>query len=169
MTTTEQPTPRCGNLLSDMSDPTRAILAEPVSGFTTEGNVIWPSGILTFAGPISATVVTATVSLFPAALYLSGGMTTPISTKTDNYTATSADYTLLFNIATAKTLTLPAAASNSGRVYFVKNKTTSADTLTIDPNGAELIDGAANYPVAVGLAAIIHCDGIGWQIISALA
>lgn len=86
------------------------------------------------------------------------GTVQAISTKTGAYTATASDEVLLCN--GTFTLTLPAAASNTRRRYSVRN--TGAGTVTIDPNAAELINGAATLALTGGQFATIVCDGSAW-------
>lgn len=76
------------------------------------------------------------------------------------------DFTILVNpTAAAATVTLPAAASNTGRIYVVKRSATSANSVTIDPANAELIDGASTLVLTTRQGATIQCDGVGWYII----
>lgn len=80
--------------------------------------------------------------------------------------AGATDFTILVNpTAAAATVTLPAAASNTGRIYVVKRSATSANSVTIDPANAELIDGAATLVLTTRQGATIQCDGVGWYII----
>lgn len=102
-----------------------------------------------------------------ADISLTGGFSAPVTTKTDDYLATQQDYTILFDLAIAKTLNLPAVALNIGRVYVVKNLPNSADLLTIEPNGGELIDGATNTQFGGGGMVTIQSDGVEWHIINA--
>lgn len=97
-------------------------------------------------------------------LYGSGG---PVSTKTTAYTATSLDYTLLCDAtAAAFTVTLPAAASSTGRIYNIKKIDVSVNAVTIDANASELIDGALTKVISAQWAsATIHCNGTAWYII----
>lgn len=65
------------------------------------------------------------------------------------------------------TITLPAVASNTGKVYYIKKTNSSANTITIDGNGGETIDGAATTSLSTQYDAIrIICDGSAWHIIS---
>lgn len=66
----------------------------------------------------------------------------------------------------AYTVTLPAAASHTGKVYYIKNIDTDSDDITIDGNGGETIDGAATVVLYVQYDAIrIVSDGTEWHII----
>ena len=90
----------------------------------------------------------------------------PITTIAVNTTLGTTNYTVLCNSNTgAITVTLPAAATNSGRVYVIKR--TGTNTVTIDPNGAETIDGAATYTLgALYASAMIQCDGTAWYVLA---
>jgi len=64
------------------------------------------------------------------------------------------------------TITLPAAASYNNTVYAVKKIDASANTVTIDGNGAETIDGAATAVIAAQNAVLtIKSDATEWWII----
>lgn len=65
-----------------------------------------------------------------------------------------------------KVITLPAAASNTGREYNISKRDASANTVTIDANAAELINGSVTLVVSVQYDSYtIRCDGTGWWII----
>ena len=61
---------------------------------------------------------------------------------------------------------LPTAATSEGRLITVKKTDGSANTVTIDPSGAELLDGAANLILASQheVAGIVS-DGTEWWIV----
>jgi len=63
--------------------------------------------------------------------------------------------------ATPITLTLlPAATAGEGFLFSVKN--VSGGNITVDPDLAELIDGATTLVIQDGQSALIVCDGTGW-------
>ncbi len=65
------------------------------------------------------------------------------------------------------TLTLPAAATSAGVEYLITKTDSSATTVTIDANGAELINGQANTTlVAQYSTAYLICNGTGWNLFS---
>jgi len=90
-----------------------------------------------------------------------------ITTKTTTYTATSADHTILCDATSdAFTVTLPAASSSTGIKLHIKKTDPSANTITIDGNGGETIDGAATQTLSTQWDHLtIHCDGTSWYII----
>lgn len=59
-------------------------------------------------------------------------------------------------------ITLPSAVDHAGKVYTVKNLT--ATQITIDPDGSETIDGAADVKLtALNMSATIWSDGTHWK------
>jgi hypothetical protein len=91
-----------------------------------------------------------------------------VTSKTANYTATGTDDVILVDSSGGDfTITLPAAASNSGKVFYIKKTNTGcADKVTIDGNASETIDGATTTTVNTeGETLVIVCDGSNWKII----
>lgn len=81
--------------------------------------------------------------------------------KTATYTVTSDDRFVVFDTAAAaRTCNLPAAASVPGMELCVRAK--GANLVTLDPNAAELIEGAATLNVAANTSIWIQSDGTGW-------
>ena len=65
------------------------------------------------------------------------------------------------------TVTLPAAASNTGKVYYIKNIDSDGDYFTIDGNSTETIDGDETFELlAYNHAVRIISDGSGWHVIN---
>ena len=88
-----------------------------------------------------------------------------VVSKSSNYTAAANDYLILVSGNT--TITLPAAASNTGRVYVIKKVDSSSTTTIIDGNSSETIDGAATVNLTTQYSfRMIQSDGTNWQIIS---
>lgn len=109
---------------------------------------------------------TGTVSV-SAPLILGSGISLPIVTKTSNYTATAADYTILCdaNLGTF-TVSLPTAVGIAGRTYIIKKIDSSANIATIDANASETIDGMLTQDLtAVYESITMQSDGIAWYIV----
>jgi hypothetical protein len=89
-----------------------------------------------------------------------------VVTKTANYTLTSTDYVALGNAAGgAFTFTLPAVAASTNRAYRVKKIDASANTVTVQGNAAETIDGANTAVLTRQYESIdLVCDGTTWNI-----
>jgi hypothetical protein len=95
------------------------------------------------------------------------GVKTAIATKTAAYTALATDSTLLCDATTAAfTVTLPAAASNSGLTYIIKKIDASVNAVTVDANLAETIDGALTKVLSAQYAfVVIQSNGTNWFVI----
>ncbi|QNN98959.1 baseplate wedge protein [Streptomyces phage Zeigle] len=85
-------------------------------------------------------------------------------------TLTNNDYVLSVESPAANvTVNLPAVASvQPGRTYIIKRDATATQTVTLDGNGSETINGAATRAVgAAGTAGavVIISDGGEWHVI----
>lgn len=96
-----------------------------------------------------------------------GGSAITISNKTTAYTVVSGDLGAIINCSgvSSFTVSLTAAATlGSGfNVWIWNNTTTTAMVVTIDPNGAETIDGRTTIVLNQGEGTQIVCDGTNWQ------
>lgn len=64
-------------------------------------------------------------------------------------------------------INLPVAATATNRILFVKNAPSGGtNNVTVTPNGAETIDGAANLPLGPNESAMLLCDGAAWRIVA---
>lgn len=96
------------------------------------------------------------------ALATLGVLASVYSAKTAAYTVVAADRGRCFDATSGTwTLTLPAVASMSGFSFILRNS--GAGTITIDPSGAELIDGVATVAVTAGGAVLVICTGTDWK------
>jgi len=103
--------------------------------------------------------------------YAAGGpaLAPSASAKTGNYTVTDADRgsSIRFaGLSSDATLTLPAASGRAGFLLYVSNADTSNWAVTIDPNGAELLDGFSTRKMWPRSSITILCDGTGWRTVS---
>lgn len=84
------------------------------------------------------------------------------------HTATLTDQVITCNRAGVITIDLPTAVSAKWKWYYIKDVSGNANTypITIDPNGAEQIEGASTYVLNVDLGCVqIWSDGTSWWII----
>lgn len=95
-------------------------------------------------------------------LHVQGSLALAYVAKTAVYTATVSDYTIDCT-ANTFTVSLPTAVGITGRIYVVKNS--GAGTITIDPSGAETIDGAATATLVAGASITTQSTGANWIII----
>jgi len=104
------------------------------------------------------------------ATYLQGGGAArgAYRSVTTSGNVVSGDYLILANAAGgAITLNLPPAALVPGRIYVIKRTNSGANTVTVDANGSETIDGALTHVLSPQWNAItIISDGTAWYITS---
>ena len=82
--------------------------------------------------------------------------------RTGAYTVQIADRGRTIDATTGSwTLNLPAVAA-SGAGFSLMLRNSGAGTITVDPSGAEQVDGATTIAVAPGRAAILMCTGTAW-------
>lgn len=95
------------------------------------------------------------------------GLSTAIVAKSAAYTLTISDHTVYCDTTSAGfTITLPAASGNAGLEYDIK-KVVAANTLTIDANASETIDGATTLVLTAQYDSVkIVCDGTKWHTVS---
>lgn len=89
------------------------------------------------------------------------------TTSATTDTLTNTDSIVVYTAGTAKTCNLPAVASiQPGRRYVVIN--TAAGAVTVDPAGAETINGAATLAVTASTGrADFFTDGVAWFTVTA--
>lgn len=110
---------------------------------------------------------------------VSGGVTSKVSrannskiitdstAKTANYTLTANDEAVKFNTSSGNlTAFLPTAVGIKGKWYSVI-KVSASNTLTIEPDGSETINGSLNYAITANNSVItFQSDGANWFITS---
>lgn len=85
---------------------------------------------------------------------------------TGTYTAGSETVLLADSSGGLFTISLPAAASSLGKFYQIKKISTDTNVITIDPNGAETIDGQSTaFLKFKDQSMLIYCDGVKWDSI----
>ena len=89
-----------------------------------------------------------------------------VNTYTSSQTLTSANDVVLVDASSGVvTITLP-AASETGRQFEIKKIDSSANAVTIDPNGSELLDGATTAVINNQYESLtIVSDGSAWHIL----
>lgn len=87
-------------------------------------------------------------------------------TKTADFTASTQTYYRVNTTSGAVTVTLPTAVGISGRMYIFK-LINGSNSLTLDPDGAETIDGATTWATTTLYAKVtIISNGTNWEIIA---
>jgi hypothetical protein len=92
---------------------------------------------------------------------------TAFTAGSDDALGSKKDYYRCDMTGGAFTITLPAAASSSGRVLIFKKTDASANAFTLDGNGAETIDNAATLVGSIVRysTVCIVCNGTGWDVL----
>lgn len=81
---------------------------------------------------------------------------------TGTATATIGKWHICTGTTSDYTVTLPAASGNAGKLIGLRMSSALTKLVTIDGNGAELIDGAATRVMWANEIAVLFCDGTGW-------
>lgn len=88
----------------------------------------------------------------------------PTGSKTANYNAALSDVVLCNAVAGGFNVTLPAPTAN--RIVTVKKTDASANAVTVLPNAAETIDGAASFVLNAQWESItLVSNGVNWFVI----
>ena len=87
-----------------------------------------------------------------------------VVTKTSNYTASNGDCVLADASSEAITITLPSPSNNA--IVNVKKIDSSANVVTVEPNGSETIDGSSSKTIDTQYESYTFIsDGTNWYII----
>lgn len=91
------------------------------------------------------------------------------SAKSADYTVLDTDgiYTILMTTgASNRTVTLPTAADNNGRILVVKKVDSGAGYCIIDGEGSETVDGSTTITLTdINEFATVQCNGTAWYVI----
>ncbi len=137
------------------------------SKLTTNGDLLTViAGVLARLAVGAAGKILAVSSGLPA-WEAAGTQPYPITEKSGDYTLTDADYTCLVDATGGnRTITLPAAAGASGRIYVMKKIDASANKAILDGDGAETVDGAATMELLLQHESVmVQSDGTEWWIL----
>lgn len=95
------------------------------------------------------------------ALATLGALGANYAAKAAAYTVVLADRGKLLDATGTWTLSLPAAATAAAG-FTVALRNSGGGTITIDPSGAELVNGAATFSVLSGQCVVLVCTGTAW-------
>lgn len=92
----------------------------------------------------------------------------PLVSKTTTYTATAEDHVILVSAAASWSLALPSAVGITGKQYIVKRTdSVPAQTVTVDPNGTETINGVLTVALIQKDDSItVVSNGTNWELVS---
>jgi VCBS repeat-containing protein len=117
---------------------------------------------------VTAKLGAGSVSLAKLAAGAMGISSSGYISKTASFTAALAEDAYLVNATSgAVTVTLPAAASSTGKMFCIKKTDSSVNAVTVDANASETIDGTLTRQLAAQHDWLsILCDGSGWRIVN---
>jgi len=108
---------------------------------TTDG-----SGVLSWISPVAASSILT------------------LTTKTANYTATTADQVIRCDASGGEfTITLYTAVGNSGRFIYIKNVKDSGNVI-VDANGSQTIDDELTQTLTPRVGLLLISNGTNWDI-----
>jgi hypothetical protein len=101
------------------------------------------------------------------ARFTSSGLLLATVAKSSAYTVAASDVLVIADASGgAFTITLPTAVGIDGKVYRVKKIDSSSNTVTVDADGSETIDGGTTATIATQYEAItIVSDGTEWWVL----
>lgn len=147
--------------------PSGTVTPSQIANGTAGQLITWSStGVATTVGPgtTNQLVVSQGAGQVPTYRFLSSNFTA--ATKSTSFTA-STDLLVYLCDATGGAIvaTLPAATAN--QLYILKKIDTTANLVTLTPNGVETIDGAATYAISTPYLALtlIGKASTGWFIL----
>ncbi|MBI2271342.1 MAG: hypothetical protein HYU69_13445 [Bacteroidetes bacterium] len=129
-------------------------------------NVNATGGTTNYAALFSGGNVGVGTTMPKSTLHSSGSIGVKTTSKTATYTA--ADETVILCDATSAsfTINLPASTGVTDRVYIIKKTDSSGNTITVDGNASETIDGAATKIISTQYDRVtVVCDGSNWHVI----
>lgn len=136
---------------------------------TNGASLICPNGanITTYAG-YCAMVVGEASGVVRVVSVLGNLLDSVTASETANYTATTSDNFIPCDATSAAfTITLYAASGNAGRRLIIKKTDSTLNTITIDANSTETIDGSLTIKLATQYESVtLECDGTNWFIVS---
>jgi hypothetical protein len=153
-----------------LEDGTRALSADwDAGGFRIQARQFYadvPNGtppLIVASSTLIANLNADRLDGLHASVFLIGN----IVTKTGDYTATATDFTIICDATSgAITITLPDADSSYRKIYHIKKVDGTGNTVTIDADGAEMIDDAATVVITAQYESVtIQCDGTEWWVI----
>jgi lysophospholipase L1-like esterase len=107
-----------------------------------------------------------TRSIAPSLLDSGNTVSTAVTTVTGSTSLTGVHHTVLVDAGSgSRTINLPAASGITGKEYIIKKIDGSANTVTIDGNGSETIDGATTQVISTQYTSMtIRSNGSNWYI-----
>lgn len=141
-----------GSSLSDIANRSHTLLTD--IGTNTHANIDSHIGAVSAHGAGTAIVGTSTVQTLT-----NKTIVVPYTSISTNTVLSTQD---IVKITAAITVTLPTAVGASGRIYVLDNAHTG--TTTVNPTGAEKIEGESSQTITGNACMVVYSDGVGWRI-----
>lgn len=122
-----------------------------ISNAATSGNVLRGNGTNFVSAALTSVDITAALRIVTSA----------------TITVTTADTIILADpTSAAQTANLPAASTMTGRLLYIKKIDIGPNTVTLDANSTETIDGSLTYVLLVAReGVVIVSDGSNWYVV----
>jgi hypothetical protein len=140
----------------------------PISGSTGSFSTLAASSTVTFSGLTAGSYPEALVVDNTGVVYKSTnqGSYTNIVDKNANYSATSADGTILVDCAGgSRTITLPAAATNKGLKISIKKVDASGNSMIVNSAGGNIDGVASKSTIVPNQGYIFQSNGTNWYVV----
>ncbi len=123
------------------------------------------AGEFDISDAVGATLNSATLAAFRAAIGLSASL---VTARSSNTIIGVADYATTFNCTSSFTQTFGPAA-DLGAGFFCRFVNSGTGVITLDPNASETIDGATTIRLLPGEACFVHGNGSAFVTVGRLA
>ena len=126
-------------------------------GVTVNGTLVIQNGYLAIGTATASTLLT-----------VAGPIATAEVAKASSYTLTATDSTVIAS-GSGTVITLPTAASITGRQYTIK-RSDASNTITVGTTSSQTIDGSTTLSLSSNYMAVtVQSDGSNWQVIGQVA
>lgn len=148
---------------------TAALMAAPgnTAGFIFEptGNLLLPQFVANMPPAIQGALLSHMANTIDA--QLSASASPSLRTETGNYTVATTDDAILFNLATAATVTLPDASANAGKTFKIGKVDETTNELTFSP-AIRLAPGASGTLATLNYARtfVVQSNGTDWWVVN---
>jgi hypothetical protein len=149
-----------GIQLGNTYAPIARILGRTDSAGNGTGSLLFYTGTGGGTPALALTLDSSQNATFAASLTTVGRVLNT-SVKTANYTVATSNHVIICNSASAFTITMIAASSNTGRQFIIKNK--GAGEITVDATSLGQIDGLNTITLSQYQSTMLVSDGTTWN------